>query len=73
MMKETGINNIGKKRIDLIFVQINKHRMNMNFEVFLQTLIKIAEHVYPNVQSQDALVDLVAQYFLPMYQEINND
>ena len=47
--------------------------MNMNFEVFLQTLIKIAEHVYPNVQSYDALVDLVAQYFLPMYQEINND
>ena len=50
-MKDSGINNIGKKRIDLIFVKINKHRMNMNFEVFLQTLIKIAEHVYPNVQS----------------------
>jgi hypothetical protein len=34
-MKDTGINNIGKKRIDLIFVKINKHRINMNFEVFL--------------------------------------
>ena len=51
MMKDSGINNVGKKRIDLIFVKINKHRMNMNFEAFLQTLIKIAEHVYPNVQS----------------------
>ena len=35
MMQDTGISVIKKKRIDLIFVQINKHKQNMSFEVFL--------------------------------------
>jgi hypothetical protein len=36
-----------KKRIDLIFCQVNKHKPNMQFENFLQALTKIAEYKYP--------------------------
>jgi hypothetical protein len=38
---------MGKKRIDLIFCAVNKHKANMTFDAFLQALIKIAEFKYP--------------------------
>ena len=53
-IKNTG-NNIprsnesslmNKKRIDLIFCSVNKHKPNMSFDIFLQALIKIAEFKY---------------------------
>ena len=34
---------MNKKRIDLIFCSVNKHKPFMSFDVFLQVLIKIAE------------------------------
>ena len=33
---------MNKKRIDLIFCAVNKHKPFMSFDVFLQALIKIA-------------------------------
>ena len=35
-----------KKKIDLIFCSVNKHKPNMQFENFLQALTKIAEHKF---------------------------
>jgi hypothetical protein len=46
---------VDKKRIDLIFVQVNKHKANMNFDTFLKTLVKIAEHKYPSLTATEAL------------------
>lgn len=37
-----------KKRLDLIFCQVNKHKSHMSFESFLQTLTKLAEYKYPH-------------------------
>lgn len=45
----------------------------MSFDVFLSTLIKIAEYLFPSSSSSEALIDLVAQYFLPLYNSLSND
>lgn len=37
---------VDKKKIDLIFCAVNKHKPNMSFDCFLQTLTKIAESKY---------------------------
>ena len=43
---QTEESQMNKKRIDLIFCSVNKHKVNMNFDTFLQALIKIAEFKY---------------------------
>ena len=35
-----------KKQIDIIFCQVNKHKPNMTFDCFLQSLTKIAEYKF---------------------------
>ena len=62
---------VDKKRIDLIFVQVNKHKSNMTFETFLRALIKIGEHKYPHLAASEALQDLVSNHLLPLYQVID--
>ena len=42
---------MNKKRIDLIFCAVNKHKPFMSFDVFLQALIKIAEFKFSNTLS----------------------
>lgn len=47
---------MNKKRIDLIFCAVNKHKPFMSFDVFLQALIKIAEFKFSNTMNpSDAL------------------
>lgn len=51
-MQDAGIltdssNLMDKKRLDLIFCQVNKHKPNMLFDQFLQVLTKIADLKYP--------------------------
>jgi len=41
-----------KKRLDLIFCQVNKHKSHMSFESFLQTLTKLADYKYPHEGGQ---------------------
>jgi hypothetical protein len=50
---------MNKKRIDLIFCAVNKHKVNMSFEVFLQALVKIGQFKYSNMNPGDALKALV--------------
>ena len=52
MMQEAQIitdssTSMEKKKLDLIFCQVNKHKPNMLFESFLQVLTRIAEFKYP--------------------------
>ena len=37
-----------KQRVDLIFCSINRNKSNMDFEHFLQSLVKVAEAKYGN-------------------------
>ena len=59
---------MNKKRLDLMFCQMNSHQVNMSFETFLQTLIKIAEYKSPSSPSSDALQELVNLHLLPLHQ-----
>jgi hypothetical protein len=44
-----------KKKVDLIFCAVNKHKPNMNFDNFLMALTKIAESKYQRESKVDAL------------------
>ena len=61
-----------KKRIDLIFCQVNKHKVNMPFENFLVALVKLAEFKYPQYSSGEALKAIVRGYMMPLHQKITN-
>lgn len=61
---------MNKKRMDLIFVQVNSHKPNMPYEVFLHSLIKIAEFKYPNYSPGDGLKAVVSGYMLPLHDKI---
>jgi hypothetical protein len=58
-----------KKRLDLIFCQVNKHKPNMQFEIFLQVLTKIADYKFPTeANSGQALQKLLENHMMPLYE-----
>ena len=61
---------MNKKRIDLIFCSVNKHKVNMSFELFLQALVKIGQFKYTNMNPGDALKALVQDHLLPLHDKI---
>lgn len=44
-----------KKRIDIMFCQVNKNKANMPFESFLQILTKVSEYKFPELSKLDGL------------------
>ena len=71
--KKTDTNSkmMNKKRIDLIFCQVNQNKSNMPFEKFLQCLIKLAEFKFPNYHPSESLKAIIAAYFLPLYDKLH--
>ena len=63
---------ITKKRADLIFCSVNKNKANMNFENYLQALIKIGQSLYPQYEPSAALQMLVRSRMLPLHDQITN-
>lgn len=61
---------LNKTRIELIFSSENKHKQQMYFETFLNTLIKVAEVKYSSLPSNQALQTLIREYILPRYEQI---
>lgn len=59
-----------KKKIDLIFCQVNKNKPNMNFENFLQALTKLAEFKFPRSSRVAGLQKLLNENLLPLYDKI---
>lgn len=59
-----------KKRIDLIFCSVNKHKPNMTFENFLQALTKIAEFKYGEGNKVESLQYLITNNLLPLQEKI---
>lgn len=61
-----------KKRIDLIYCSVTSHCF-MNFEQFLQAVLKVAQFKFPHYEQQQSVNFLISQYFLPLhhsYQEL---
>lgn len=61
---------ITKKRADLIFCSVNKNKVNMTFDVFLQALIKIGQAMYPSVSPSESLQKLVRTRMIPLHEAI---
>ena len=53
--KMSEANLMNKKRVDLIFCSVNKRVVNMNFETFLQALVKVGQFKYKMMTPGDAL------------------
>lgn len=67
---QSKIPQMTKKKVDLIFCSVNKHKSNMTFDVFLQTLIRIGEQLYLNFSPSQALQKLVRTHLLPLHDRI---
>ena len=73
MMIDAGVRDhfLTQKELDLLFVAENKHKSNMDYETFLQLLIKIAEQRYQGaLQSREALDKFLKEHMLPLYDNL---
>ena len=61
---------MNKKRVDLIFCQVNQNKSNMPFEKFLQCLVKLAEFKFPNYHASESLKAIINAYFNPLYDKL---
>lgn len=59
-----------KKKLDLIFCQVNKHKPNMSFDNFLSCLPKMAEFKFSNMSRIDALQELIHSYLIPLSESV---
>ena len=56
-----------KKRLDLIFCSVNRNKSNMDFEHFLQTLVKVAEVKFASLENPNrGLKTLIDLHMLPL-------
>jgi hypothetical protein len=61
--------NLNNKQLELIFCSENKHRVNMTFETFLETIPRVVKEKYPKLFSQkpgDAFNKLLKDHFVPL-------
>lgn len=73
LMQDTAI-PLDKTTLDLLFVVENKHRSNMDFEIFLNLLPKLAVLIYRDSEEQktpkEALMLMLETYFNPLHDMI---
>ena len=55
-----------KKRLDLIFCSVNRNKTNMDFEHFLQSLVKVAEAKFLEANPRQSLKALMDYHMLPL-------
>jgi len=62
---------VTRKRIDLVFCAENKHKPNMQFNVFLEAITRVAvekyAQVYGNEEPVESLRKLLKEHLLPLY------
>ena len=65
-------NVLNKTRIELIFSSENKHKPQMNYDIFLSSLIKIAESKFAKdkMPPNHALQRLIRDYILPLNEKV---
>ena len=77
LFKESNLmdNIINQTRLELIYKSQNKNNC-MNFDEFLNSLLKVTEYKYPNNNSQSELkknlFQMIKEYILPLYNLIIN-
>lgn len=62
--------NLHKIRVELIFSSENKHKPQMSYETFLNSLIRVAEVKFDKIPSNQALQQLIKDSLLPKYDQI---
>ena len=55
-----------KNRLDLIFCSVNRSKTNMDFEHFLQSLVKVAEAKFPGDHPSQGLKALMDHHMIPL-------
>ena len=55
-----------RKRLDLIFCSVNRNKSNMDFEHFLQSLVKVAEAKFTNLDPSQGLKTLIDHHLMPL-------
>ena len=76
LFRESGLmdKKIDNTRLEIIYKSINKNNQ-MNFNQFLNSLLKIAAYKYDLVQKSDikkGTQKIILEYILPLYNIINN-
>ena len=59
-----------KKRLDLIFCSVNRNKANMDFEHFLQSLVKVAEAKFVVLHPSQGLKTLMDYHMIPLAQRV---
>ena len=75
MMADAGLKEVlTNETIDLLFCAENKHKPNMDFDTFLNLLIKVAKAFYKQtLPESEALDTLIRDYLFPLYDKISAD
>ena len=73
MMLDCGVRGqyLTQRELDLLFVAENKHNPNMDYQTFLQLLVKVAENRYHGtIPSREALDRFLKEHMLPLYNSL---
>ena len=72
MMRDANItdNHLTAKKLDLLFCKESKNRSQIEFDTFLELLIKLAQVKFESIGRNEALMHLIAEYLNPLYENI---
>jgi hypothetical protein len=72
MMEDASIisGSVNKKQLDIIFCTVNQHKPNMSFNLYLETLTKVAILKYKTATPSDALQSLLSEVMVPLHTRI---
>lgn len=72
MMRDANItdNHLTAKKLDLLFCKESKNRSQIEFDIFLELLIKLAQVKFEYMERNEALMHLIAEYLNPLYENI---
>jgi hypothetical protein len=72
MMRDANITDphLTAKKLDLLFCKESKNRSQIDFETFLELLIKIGEAKFMNMERNEALMNLISAHLNPLYTNI---
>ena len=60
-------------KLDLIFVKVNKKKLNLTFELFCEVMLKVAELKYPHEYNKhECMYNLLRDYIYPLLLKIHD-
>lgn len=72
MMEDASIlsDEVNKKQLDIIFYTVKHSKSNMSFDLYLETLTKVAILKYKSATPCDALQSLLSEHMVPLHTRI---